>query len=58
MNAEQVDQVYTALSEALGRTHGDETRLLLAILALDLVTRIDPDDALAALARAERLARV
>ena len=57
MNAEQIDHVYSALAEAVGRTHGDESRLMLAILALDLVTRIDPADALAALERAERLAR-
>lgn len=59
MTAAELDRIYTMLSEALGRVGEDGASLFLATLVLDvLATHVPPDDALAALARAERLSRV
>ncbi len=56
MTPNELDRIYTALSEALGRVGESGAPLFLATLALDvLATHVPPADALAALARAERL---
>lgn len=59
MHAESLDQVYGALSEALGRIGAPDAPLFLATLVLDLVAHHD-DAAFAreAIARAERLVQV
>ncbi len=58
MRADELDALYGALAEAIGRIGPARTELLLATLALDLIAHHD-DAARAAeaIARAERLAR-
>ena len=59
MNAPELDAVYTALSEALGRTAPGKAPLMLAILALDLLSSLDdPSRAIAAVSRSERLVAI
>lgn len=59
MTPEELDRIYTALSEALGRVGQDDAPLFLATLVLDvLATHVPPADALRALERAERLCKV
>ena len=56
---ERLDDLYTALAEALGRVGDDKSALLLATLALDLIAHHpDADAAADAIARAERLAGI
>ena len=56
MQAETLDDVYGALSEALGRIGERDTPLFLATLVLDLIAEHDDASfARAAIARAERL---
>ncbi|MEO8936954.1 MAG: hypothetical protein ABI277_18995 [Burkholderiaceae bacterium] len=59
MNPAELDRIYTTLSEALGRVGEDGASLFLATLVLDVIaTHVQAADALAALARAERLSSV
>ena len=59
MRPDELDDVYTRLSEALGRVGESAAPLFLATLALDLVSRQgDPTAAVAAIERAERLTGV
>jgi hypothetical protein len=56
MRAEQLDALYSALSQALGRVGETAAPLFLATLALELMARQDDDAfALQAIERAERL---
>lgn len=56
MKPADLDRLYTALCEALGRVGERRASLLLATLALDLMARADDsDDVRSAIARAERL---
>ena len=57
MRADELDDVYGTLSEALGRTGERQASLFLATLALDLITGVDRAVVVAAIERAERLAR-
>lgn len=59
MNDVQIELIYTALAESIERVGEAKTHLLLATLALDLLSQ-QPDDgaALAYILRAERLANV
>lgn len=56
MTPDELDQSYTALSEALGRVGPDKAALMLATLSLELLAR-QPDAAavLPLIAQAERL---
>ena len=59
MNDTHIELTYTALAECLGRVGQDKTPLLLATLALELLTRLpDADAALEHIAAAERLTRM
>ena len=55
MRADELDDVYGMLADALGRVEAPQAPLLLATLALDLITGLDRAVAVAAIARAERL---
>ncbi len=58
MTQDELDQCYTALSEALGRVGPDHAQLLLATLSLALLAREDDAQAVLALIRqAETLAQ-
>lgn len=57
MNDAQIDLTYTALAECIARVGETKTSLLLATLALDLLSQQpDADSALAHILQAERLA--
>ena len=58
MTADDLDQSYTALSEALGRVGAEKTPLLLATLCLELLAR-QPDarSVQPLIEQAERLSR-
>jgi hypothetical protein len=57
MNNAQIELIYTALAECIARVGETKTTLLLATLALDLLSRQpDADAALAHIFQAERLA--
>jgi hypothetical protein len=59
MNSTELESTYTALAQCIGRVGEDKTSLLLAALALDLLSRLpDADAALAHISQAERLAEV
>ena len=59
MNENQLELTYTALAECISRVGEDKTPLLLATLALDLLSRQpDADTALAHILQAERLANI
>jgi hypothetical protein len=59
MNSAELESTYTALAQCIGRVGEDKTSLLLAALALDLLSRLpDADAALAHISQAERLAEV
>jgi hypothetical protein len=59
MNSTELETTYTALAQCIGRVGEDRTSLLLAALALDLLSRLpDADAALAHISQAERLADV
>lgn len=55
MKPTDLDRLYTALCEALGRVGERRASLLLATLALDLMARGDEDVVQSAIDRAERL---
>ena len=58
MTPDDLDQSYTALSEALGRVGADKGSLLLATLSLALLARQpDSQTVLALIAQAERLSQ-
>lgn len=57
MNSTQIDLTYTALAECIARVGESKTTLLLATLALDLLSQqADADAALTHILQAERLA--
>jgi hypothetical protein len=57
MNSTELELTYTALAESIARVGESKTSLLLATLALDLLSRqADADAALAHILQAERLA--
>ena len=57
MNETQLELTYTALAECIARVGENKTPLLLATLALDLLSlQADADTALAHILQAERLA--
>ena len=59
MNDSEIEIIYTALAECIARVGEARTSLLLATLALDLLTlQPDADAALAHILQAERLATV
>jgi hypothetical protein len=59
MNEAQLEQTYTALAECIGRVGEDKTPLLLATLALDLLSQQpDAQAALAHILQAEQLAKI
>ena len=59
MNSEQIDLVYTELSQCIARVGEARTPLFLATLALDLLSReADAGSALEHISRAERLANI
>ena len=59
MNNAQIEITYTALAECIARVGETRTSLLLATLALDLLSQQpDADAALAHILQAERLANV
>jgi hypothetical protein len=59
MNSTELETTYTALAQCIGRVGEDKTSLLLAALALDLLSRLpDADAALAHISQAERLTEV
>lgn len=59
MRADELDALYAALAEALGRVGPERAKLLLATLALDLIAHHDDAaEAAAAITRAERLAKL
>lgn len=59
MTATELDRLYTALSESLGRVGSERAPLFLATFTLDLMTMgVDADLAMAALGRAEQLSKV
>jgi hypothetical protein len=59
MNDFEIELTYTALAECIARVGEARTSLLLATLALDLLSlQPDADAALAQIRRAERLATV
>jgi hypothetical protein len=56
VNDTHIESTYTALAECIGRVGKDQAPLLLATLALDLLTRLpDADAALEHISAAERL---
>ena len=58
MNAQDLDTAYTALAEAVGTAGPEHAQLMLATLALSLLSRQDDLQAvLALIAQAQRLAR-
>lgn len=59
MNNAQIELTYTALAECIARVGETKTPLLLATLALDLLShQPDADSALVHILQAERLARL
>lgn len=57
MNHAEIELVYTALAESIARVGEAKTSLLLATLALDLLSQLpDADAALERISQAERLA--
>lgn len=57
MNHAQIELIYTALAECIARVGESKTSLLLATLALDLLSQQpDADAALTHILQAERLA--
>ena len=59
MNSAQIEVIYTALAECIARIGETKTPLLLATLALDLLSeQPDAEAALARISQAERLARL
>lgn len=59
MNSTELELIYTALAESIARVGESKTSLLLATLALDLLSRQpDADAALAHISQAERLANI
>ena len=59
MNNAQIEITYTALAECIARVGENKTSLLLATLALDLLSQQpDADAALAHILQAERLAKI
>ncbi len=59
MNDADLDHVYTELARSLARVGESKTSLLLATLALDLLSAMpDAGAAVARISRAERLAHV
>ena len=59
MNSSQIEVTYTALAESIARIGETKTPLLLAALALDLLSRQpDAEAAIAHIVRAERLANI
>lgn len=59
MSENELEQTYTALAECIGRVGENKTSLLLATLALDLLSQqADAQDALAHILQAERLANI
>jgi hypothetical protein len=59
MNNADIELAYSALAECIARVGEAKTSLLLATLALDLLSReADADAALARIQRAERLVHV
>jgi hypothetical protein len=57
MNSSQIEATYTALAECIARVGETKTPLLLATLALDLLSQQqDAEAALAHILQAERLA--
>jgi hypothetical protein len=59
MNSTELELTYTALAESIARAGKSKTSLLLATLALDLLSRQpDADAALTHILQAERLADI
>jgi hypothetical protein len=59
MNSTELELIYTALAESIARVGETKTSLLLAALALDLLSRQpDADAALTHILQAERLANI
>ena len=59
MNGKQLELSYAALAECIARVGESQTPLLLATLALDLLSRLpDSDAALEYIRKAERLTHV
>jgi hypothetical protein len=59
MNSIQIELTYTALAECIARVGESKTPLLLATLALDLLSRLpDAAAALQHILQAERLAKL
>jgi len=59
MNSTELELTYTALAESIARVGETKTSLLLATLALDLLSRQpDADAALTYILQAERLANI
>jgi hypothetical protein len=59
MNSTDLELTYTALAESIARVGESKTSLLLATLALDLLSRQpDADAALTHIFQAERLANI
>ena len=59
MNSTELELTYTALAESIARVGESKTSLLLATLALDLLSRqANADAALTHISRAERLANI
>ena len=59
MSENELEQTYTALAECIGRIGENKTSLLLATLALDLLSQqADAEAALAHILQAERLANI
>jgi hypothetical protein len=59
MNSTDLELTYTALAESIARVGESKTSLLLATLALDLLSRQpDADAALTQILQAERLADI
>jgi hypothetical protein len=59
MNNAQIELTYTALAECIARVGETKTSLLLATLALDLLSQQpDADTALRHISQAERLAKI
>ena len=59
MRPEELDVLYTSLAHAIARVGEQQASLMLATLALDLIThQTDPTIVAEAIARAERLAGI
>jgi len=59
MSENELEQTYTTLAECIGRVGENKTSLLLATLALDLLSQqADAQDALAHIVQAERLTNI